>query len=152
MERKGSHPSIADRPMPLLPFRPIWIFLLPMKKKKGFEYCAICENEYHISDPQIFAINSKKQLCRACWSFVSSETSWGYKKIPKIIFEYIKVPIKHSLKWEVWKRDNFTCKHCGTQENLSVDHITPESYGGTLALSNLQTLCRSCNSRKSNTL
>lgn len=56
--------------------------------------------------------------------------------------------IKDDLRWEVWERDNFTCKHCGTRRNLTVDHILPESKGGTLALDNLQTLCKSCNSKK----
>ena len=37
----------------------------------------------------------------------------------------------------------------GSQRNSSVDHIYPESLGGTLELSNLQTLSASpCNSRK----
>lgn len=46
------------------------------------------------------------------------------------------------------KRDDFRCKHCGTRDNLSVDHIHPESLGGTLDLDNLQTLCMPCNARK----
>jgi hypothetical protein len=54
------------------------------------------------------------------------------------------------LRWQVWERDNFTCVHCGTRRNLSIDHIKPESVGGTLEIANLQTLCRPCNSRKGN--
>lgn len=59
-----------------------------------------------------------------------------------------KVVIPDDLRWKVWERDDFTCRHCGSRRFLSVDHIHPESKGGTLALDNLQTLCRSCNSRK----
>jgi hypothetical protein len=59
-----------------------------------------------------------------------------------------KMPIPTVLRWEVWVRDNFTCKHCGSRRDLSVDHIIAESKGGPMELSNLQTLCRSCNSRK----
>ena len=59
-----------------------------------------------------------------------------------------KVPIPDRVRWEVWERDNFTCRGCGGRRDLTVDHIVPESRGGTLALENLQTLCRSCNSRK----
>lgn len=61
-----------------------------------------------------------------------------------------KETIPYALRWQVWERDNFTCKHCGTRRDLSVDHIIPESCGGTLDLDNLQTLCRPCNSRKGN--
>jgi HNH endonuclease len=61
---------------------------------------------------------------------------------------YRKQPIPVSLRWAVWERDEFACRYCGVRKFLSVDHIVPESKGGTLELSNLQTLCRSCNSRK----
>lgn len=59
-----------------------------------------------------------------------------------------KVIISDSFKWDVWERDNFTCQHCGTRRDLTVDHIYPESKGGELTMENAQTLCRSCNSKK----
>ena len=61
---------------------------------------------------------------------------------------YTKKPIAKERRWEVWERDNFTCKHCGTRKNLAVDHIRPEVHGGSDELENLQTLCHPCNSRK----
>lgn len=61
---------------------------------------------------------------------------------------YKKVNIPNNIRWEVWERDNFTCQICGSRKNLAVDHIHPERKGGTLDLTNLQTLCKSCNSRK----
>jgi 5-methylcytosine-specific restriction endonuclease McrA len=54
------------------------------------------------------------------------------------------------LRWQVWERDDFTCKHCGARQNLAIDHVVPESKGGALTLDNLQTLCKPCNSRKGN--
>jgi len=56
--------------------------------------------------------------------------------------------IPPEIRWFVWERDNFTCKMCGSRRNLSIDHIYPESKGGLLEKENLQTLCKSCNSRK----
>jgi len=41
------------------------------------------------------------------------------------------------------------CAQCGSQENLTIDHVVPMSQGGTDEVENLQFLCRSCNSRKS---
>lgn len=41
-----------------------------------------------------------------------------------------------------------TCVTCGTDKNLSVDHIKPLSKGGTNDINNLQIMCVSCNSKK----
>ncbi|MFP4219604.1 MAG: HNH endonuclease [Phormidium sp.] len=53
----------------------------------------------------------------------------------------------------VYERDNFTCVACGKthqQARLTIDHIIPVSKGGSNDLSNLQTLCFTCNRLKSN--
>jgi len=42
------------------------------------------------------------------------------------------------------------CIQCGTKEDITVDHIIPLSKGGSNHISNLQPLCRSCNSKKYN--
>ena len=56
--------------------------------------------------------------------------------------------ISDAVRWEVWERDNFTCVHCGSRRDLSIDHIHPQSKGGKATLENCQTLCRKCNSKK----
>lgn len=40
------------------------------------------------------------------------------------------------------------CLACGKAEGLTVDHVIPLKRGGRNDISNLQPLCRSCNSRK----
>jgi len=40
------------------------------------------------------------------------------------------------------------CVNCGTQEDMTTDHIIPLSANGWDCLSNLQPMCRSCNSSK----
>jgi 5-methylcytosine-specific restriction protein A len=40
------------------------------------------------------------------------------------------------------------CSRCGSTDDLTADHIVPLSAGGESVIENMQTLCRSCNSRK----
>lgn len=68
--------------------------------------------------------------------------------MPKPKPERRKSLIPPALRWEVWERDNFTCRQCGARRFLTCDHIVPESLGGPTTLANLQTLCERCNCRK----
>jgi len=49
----------------------------------------------------------------------------------------------------VFQRDGRTCRYCGNDEHLQIDHIISRKNGGTHSLENLQVLCRDCNLRKS---
>lgn len=62
-------------------------------------------------------------------------------------------PISKKIRFEVFKRDNFTCQYCGkTPPNvmLEIDHIKPISKGGSNNINNLVTSCFDCNRGKSN--
>jgi hypothetical protein len=59
-----------------------------------------------------------------------------------------RVPIDPDLRWGVFQRDGYACVHCGSRTDLTIDHMHPVSLGGLNDPSNLQTLCRGCNSRK----
>nr|AFH75163.1 putative Stress protein [Streptomyces sp. W75] len=56
--------------------------------------------------------------------------------------------ISNRVRLEVLERDGNRCLTCGTREDLTMDHVVPVSRGGSDTTSNLQTLCRPCNSRK----
>lgn len=56
----------------------------------------------------------------------------------------------HTLEqWEklCWKF-NWKCANCKKEKPLTKDHINPLSLGGTDYISNIQPLCRNCNSKK----
>lgn len=54
-------------------------------------------------------------------------------------------------RFEIFKRDKFTCQYCGRKAPdvvLQVDHISPVAAGGGNELLNLTTSCSDCNSGK----
>lgn len=60
--------------------------------------------------------------------------------------------ISKKVRFEVFKRDNFTCQYCGKKAPdviLHIDHINPVSKGGDNSIINLVTSCECCNSGKS---
>lgn len=63
-------------------------------------------------------------------------------------------PLSKKRRFEVFKRDSFTCQYCGNTPPsivLECDHITPVSHGGGNDEDNLITACFDCNRGKSDT-
>jgi hypothetical protein len=63
--------------------------------------------------------------------------------------------ITKKIRFEILKRDNFTCQYCGKkapETEMEVDHIIPVSRGGTHDYSNMTTSCFACNKGKKNVL
>lgn len=60
-------------------------------------------------------------------------------------------PISQGLRFEIFKRDAFTCQYCGRKSPdvvLHVDHIKPVADGGENDILNLITACNECNGGK----
>ena len=56
--------------------------------------------------------------------------------------------LAHSLRFQVFRRDGFTCRYCGRsapEVRLHVDHVIAWSRGGTNQIENLVTACEPCN-------
>lgn len=61
-------------------------------------------------------------------------------------------PISKKTRFEVLKRDKFTCQYCGRSVPdviLHIDHIEPVSKGGDSSILNLISACIDCNQGKS---
>jgi len=58
--------------------------------------------------------------------------------------------VRYSRK-NVYQRDRYTCQYCGEKlpkKDLTLDHVTPKSRGGTSGWNNVVTSCLRCNSKK----
>lgn len=56
--------------------------------------------------------------------------------------------VSKRTRYEVLRRDAFTCRYCGAKApdvELHVDHVTPVALGGTDEPSNLVAACADCN-------
>ncbi len=62
----------------------------------------------------------------------------------------VQMPNYKRVLKELLHKYKFRCVTCGAKEKLTIDHIRPVSKGGKNEISNLQILCKSCNSSKGN--
>jgi hypothetical protein len=56
----------------------------------------------------------------------------------------------------IWKKNikeewNYKCAYCNSEENLTLDHIIPQSKGGLDVTQNVVCCCHSCNHSKGHT-
>lgn len=92
--------------------------------------CLDCQIEY--------AIKSRCPMCQSQYEIRRGTTSQrGYgSKWQRLVATHIK--------------NNPMCVLCGSNEDLTGDHIIPLSRGGSSTRENIRTLCRRCNSAKGN--
>lgn len=56
------------------------------------------------------------------------------------------------VQWNVYRRDNFMCRYCGTEKlPLTVDHLVRWEDGGPTIEQNLVAACRKCNKVRGDT-
>ncbi len=102
----------------------------------------------------ILLLKEKAEIVEAAKTLLRAENyaiNW-----PLVIRLVTFVPIPRRLplplsRRTVMARDLYTCQYCGGQpgkHELTVDHVTPRSRGGTTTWENVVTACASCNHRK----
>ena len=66
-------------------------------------------------------------------------------KIKKTIVRKCNRQIKNSVAWNVYRRDNYTCRYCGRNDvPLTVDHLILWEAGGPSIEENLVSSCKRC--------
>ena len=98
--------------------------------------CTLCKGRFIVTQAQ----------CPKCNPFKPIPKKIDPNKInkPKIT----KASVRPTRKKRVFNERGAKCAHCGTEENLTIDHIIPRSKGGTNKIENLQVLCKKCNLKK----
>jgi len=75
--------------------------------------------------------------------------------IPKVIklTNFVKSVFKAQVSFtrkNILIRDFFICQYCGSEKDLTVDHVIPSSQGGKSNWDNCVASCKSCNHSKGN--
>ena len=82
--------------------------------------------------------------------------SAGYKTFVRPLIIRLLNYIKHKTRTirasrpRIYKRDHYQCVYCGSNKDLTLDHVIPKSRGGGNEWTNLATSCFKCNLRKGN--
>ena len=80
----------------------------------------------------------------------------GYKTFVRPLIIRLLNYIKHKTRTiranrpRIYKRDHYQCVYCGSNKDLTLDHVVPKSRGGGNEWTNLVTSCFKCNLRKGN--
>ena len=127
-------------------------------------YCDLCNRGMFPADTGEPWLPFKgKAICYDCYVDLIPEiykmAGYGDGGIIQLIFSFLlksshnrkrRVSIKNYKKIfnKLLERYKFKCVNCESMENLTIDHIQPVSRGGSDDFSNLQILCKPCNSSK----
>ena len=72
-------------------------------------------------------------------------------KIKRAILRKSTRQISAQVSWNVYRRDNYTCRYCGRNDiPLTVDHLILWEDGGPSIEANLVACCRKCNKVRGN--
>ena len=79
-------------------------------------------------------------------------TSCGQLSVPSVVRMTYQVkrpmPSLRLSRHSVLARDNYTCQYCGSNRDLTIDHVVPRWVGGPQTWENLVACCRRCNLKK----
>lgn len=121
--------------------------------------CVFCNREIHPQENfRIFLPIENRGICEDCLikEFIKlvEDNPGG---IAPFVVEGLRSILKRKhrvmtiskpIRERVFFRYKNTCCQCGANDKLSIDHIKPVRLGGTDTISNLQVLCKRCNSKK----
>jgi hypothetical protein len=126
--------------------------------------CSLCKSEINTTKTGEPYLEFKdNEICSTCyldliWP-IYKMAGYGDGGLVHIAFKWAmsssynkkrrrSLSVNKNLLDELFHKYKFSCVYCGIKENLTIDHKKPVALGGTDEFSNLQILCKSCNSKK----
>jgi 5-methylcytosine-specific restriction endonuclease McrA len=89
------------------------------------------------------------------WALRSEHTAVSRPVVIRLV-TYVKVPReahrRRITRRAVFARDGWACQYCGSNSNLTVDHVVPRAKGGVSSWENIVASCAPCNRRKGDRL
>jgi 5-methylcytosine-specific restriction endonuclease McrA len=94
----------------------------------------------------------KAEILKAGENPISAGTKNFARPLIIRLLSYVKYRVKNLKvnRARIYKRDGHKCVYCGSNKNLTIDHVLPKSRGGTNRWTNLVTCCGGCNRKKGN--
>lgn len=114
------------------PFRPDWRGDIRNPKRYCSRRCAGNAKRIHATDKERQLVNSRRRWARE-------------RAAKRLMGHYTEAEWRRLLR-----KHSGRCVGCRTKRKIERDHIRPLSKGGSDLISNIQPLCKSCNSRKGN--
>ena len=98
-------------------------------------------------------IKNIKSKCGSRYAYAYlCENYWVNGKTKQRVLKYLgRVGIGKITKLDIMKlfrKHNYQCAICKSDNELGIDHIIPLTKGGTNDFYNLQILCKVCNNKK----
>lgn len=70
-------------------------------------------------------------------------------KLKRALLRKCERQVGKHISWNVFRRDNFTCRYCGAKDKpLTVDHLVTWESGGPTTEENLVASCGKCNNTR----